>query len=257
MPLNMQEPGVPMYFFAVLTMDGYLLGPRREHFSLSSDTYATWCLLMPRTGSFAFEVSGGPRGVAKFGDIVVCPPGETLRRRMLRPTSFFHARFSTELEPPAGCTRVPDLDRLRADLRMLETAEDHAEVVAAHVVTDLVLMMLRARRDVPGDELVRRATTYLLDHFTSPDLSLGDLAAALGVSPTQLSRRFKAARGVTPVAYLRSLRLHKVRELLTETDDTLQSIADRCGYRSAFYLSRLFTHHTGQPPSHYRHANRV
>lgn len=246
-----------MYFFAMLTLDGYLLAPPRDQFSVSLDRYDEWCLLLPRTGSFTFEVSGRPRGVARFGDVVVCPPGGTLWRRMQTPTSFFHARFSTELEPPIGHTRLLDVDRLRADLVMLETTEAHPSLVVAHVVTDLILMMLRARRDAPGDELVRRATAFILNHFTSPDLSLGDLAAAFGISPAQLSRRFRAVRSVTPVAYLRSVRLQKARELLIETDDTLQAIAERCGYRSAFYFSRVFSNHTGQSPSQYRRNRRV
>ena len=251
---------ISMYFFAVLVLDGHLLAGQRDEFTLSLDTYDTWCILLPRTGSFAFEITGRPAGEARFGDIVVCPPGATLRRRMLRPTSIFHARFDTDLEPPVGRTRVPDLDRLRADLDLLESAgapADHADLVAAHVVTDLILMMLRARRDGLDDELVGRATTYLLDHFTSPDLSLTELAAVLEISPAQLSRRFKAVLGVTPVAFLRDRRLRKARELLVETDDTLQTVAERCGYRSAFYLSRVFSNHTGQSPSAYRHSTRV
>ena len=257
MLVNMARSIVSMYFFAVLVLDGYLLAPQREEFSLSLDTYDTWCILLPRTGSFAFAITGGAEGVARFGDIVVCPPGQTLRRRMLRPASFFHARFDTELEPPAGRTRVPELDRLRADLRMLETSGARTDQVAAHVVADLILMMLRARHDGPGDELVERATAYLLDHFTSPDLSLGDLAAILEISPAQLTRRFRAAHSVTPVGYLRNLRLQKARELLAGTDDTLQTIAEHSGYRSAFYLSRVFTTHTGQSPTSYRRTTRV
>lgn len=253
----MPKPAVRMYFLSMLTLDGYLLAPQREEFSLSFDTYDTWCILLPRTGSFAFEISGRSAGEAKFGDIVACPPGATLRRRMLRPTSFFHARFDAELEPPTGLTRVPDLDRLRADLGMLNAADAQADLVAAHVVTDLILMMLRARRDGPSDELVSRANIYILDHFASPDLSFTDLATILGISPAQLSRRFKAVRGITPVAYLRNLRLQKARGLLVETDDTLQTIAERCGYRSAFYFSRVFSNHAGQSPSDYRHTTRA
>ena len=242
-----------MYFLAMLMLDGYLLAPRRQQFSLTFDTYDNWCLLLPRSGSFTYEV-GDVRGVAKFGDIVVCPPGGTLWRRMTSPTSFFHARFRTDLEPPAGCSRVQDLARLRTDLSMLE---NHSDLVASHVVTDLILMMRRARQAAPGDQVVSRATTFLLDHFTAPDLSLGELAAELGISPSQLTRRFQAVHGVTPVAYLRSVRLQKARELLTETDETLQAIAVRSGYRSAFYLSRVFTNHTGQSPSAYRQSSRV
>ncbi|MEV6966996.1 helix-turn-helix transcriptional regulator [Hamadaea sp. NPDC051192] len=244
----------------MVRLDGYLLAGPREQFGRAVDSYEGWCLLLPRTGSFAYEVVKGAQavaeGVAQSYDIVVCPPGGSLRRRMLSPTSFFHARFRTELEPPIGRTHVQDFDRLRADLRMLEAAQAHADLVAAHVVADLILMTL-GRREADEDDLVRQATAYILDHFARPDLSLTRLAAALGISPAQLSRRFRAARGVTPVAYVRDVRLRKAREMLAETDDTLQTIAERCGYRSAFYLSRVFSDRTGQSPSSYRHDSRV
>lgn len=245
-----------MYFFAMLTLDGYVLAPRRKQFSLSVDTYETWSLLLPRSGAFAFEVTGTgePRGVATFGDIVICPPGGALWRRMQRPTAFFHARFSTEVEPPIGRTRLLDLDRLRADLAMLD---EHAEPIATHVVADLVLMATRAHRAAPHDELVLQATACLHDRCGSPDLSLGDLAGELGISAAQLARRFKTTHGVTPAQYLRGVRLRRARELLAETDATLQTIAERTGYRSAFYLSRVFSRETGQSPSQYRQAVRV
>ncbi|HWD78351.1 MAG TPA: AraC family transcriptional regulator [Kribbella sp.] len=239
----------------MLTLDGYLLAPRRGQFSLAVDTYETWSLLLPRTGAFTFEVTGVPGGTAKFGDVVICPPGGALYRRMRTPTAFFHARFTTTLEPPIGRTRLQDLDRLRTDLTMLE--DGPTDLIATHVVTDLVLMTLRAHRAAPTDELVHQATTYLHTHYTAPDLALGELADRLGISPAQLSRRFKAVHGVTPVGYLRGLRLRRARELLAETDDTLQAVAEQSGYRSAFYLSRVFSNQFLQSPSQYRLTTRV
>ncbi|WP_141860232.1 helix-turn-helix domain-containing protein [Kribbella jejuensis] len=239
----------------MLTLDGYLLAPRRERFTLAIDTYETWALLLPRNGAFAFEVTGVPPGTARFGDIVFCPPGGSLQRRMHSPAAIFHARFSTSLRPPAGRTRLRDLDRLRADLAILE--DNFTDLIATHVVADLVLMALRSQRDEPADKLVQEATTYLHDHFSAPDLSLGELAELLGISAAQLSRRFKAVHAVTPVEYLRAIRLRKVRQLLAETNDKLQTIAGQTGYRSAFYLSRVFTNQTGQPPSGYRRTHRV
>ncbi|MEV4353688.1 helix-turn-helix transcriptional regulator [Nonomuraea sp. NPDC049625] len=256
-------------------LDGYLLAPRRPRFSLGSDTYEGWCMLLPRNGTFCYEVEdeaahrtravgeAGLRGEAHFGDVVISPPGSTLRRQMKTPTSFFFARFLTALEPPIGCSRLRDVDRLRADLALLESTqsasgEGHqrldAEMVAAHVVDDVLITLLweRTRGDVREDVLVRKATACILECFTSPDLSLGDLARTLGVSSSLLSRRFRDVRGVTPGQYLRGVRLQKARELLTGTDFTLQTIAERCGYRSAFYLSRVFKATTGQSPSEYR-----
>jgi AraC family transcriptional regulator len=240
-----------MYFLAMLELDGYLLAPPRPQFALPFDTYDTWCLLLPATGSFDYQV-GDAHGTAKFGDVVICPPGGILHRRMRTPTSFFHARFTTELEPPTGRTRVRDLDRLRGNLKLLE---DATTAIATHVVTDLVLMLNRTGS--PRDPLVHSALTYLNEHYAEPEVSLTELAAALGISPSQLSRRFRAVRGTTPVAYLRDLRLQKARELLTETDQTLQVIAEHTGYRSAFYLSRVFSAQTGQSPSEYRRTSRV
>ncbi|MFD3400510.1 helix-turn-helix domain-containing protein [Kribbella sp. NPDC058693] len=235
----------------MLELDGYLLAPPRAQFNLAFDTYDTWCLLLPTAGAFDYEV-GNTHGTAKFGDLVVCPPGGTLHRRMRTRTSFFHARFTTELDPPPGGTRVRDLDRLRGNLALLERADT---AIARHVVTDLVLMLHRAQAS--QDELVHSAMTYLNEYYASPDVSLNELAAELGLSPSQLSRRFRAVRGITPVAYLRDLRLQKARELLTETNDTLQVVAEQAGYRSAFYLSRVFSSHTGQSPSAYRRTSRV
>jgi AraC-like DNA-binding protein len=240
-----------MYFLAMLDLDGYLLAPPRPQFALPFDTYDTWCLLLPATGAFDYEV-GDAHGTAKFGDVVVCPPGGILHRRMRIRTSFFHARFTTELELPTGRTRVRDLDRLRGNLTLLENA---TMAIATHVVTDLVLML--SRTATPQDPLVYSALTYLNEHYAAPNLSLTELAAVLGISPSQLSRRFRSVRGTTPVAYLRDLRLQKARELLTETDQTLQVVAEHTGYRSAFYLSRVFSAQTGQSPSAYRRTSRV
>ena len=243
--------GLSMYFLAMLALDGYLVAPPRPRFGLAFDTYDTWCLLLPITGSFDYAV-GDAQGIAKFGDIVVCPPGGTLHRRMRTRTAFFHARFTTEVQLPTGGTRVRDVGRLRGNLALLETADP---AIATHVVTDLVLMLRRPQTS--KDRLVDSATTYLNEHYTSADLSLAELAALLGLSASQLSRRFRAVRGTTPVGYLRDLRLQKARELLTETDQTLQVIAEHTGYRSAFYLSRVFTAQTGQSPTEYRRTSRV
>ena len=96
-------------------------------------------------------------------------------------TSFFHARFSTELEPPTGSTRLSDRDRLRGNLALLETA---TTLIATHVVTDLVLMLLRVRARSPRDQLVQSATTYLDEHCASAGLSFSAVCSMVMLEPS-------------------------------------------------------------------------
>src|SRR5512138_1288806 len=120
---------------ACLSLDGYLLTPPRSRFALDRDTYEGWCMLLPTSGAFSFEIGdvtpsaneGVLRGEARFGDVVISPPGSTLWRRMRLPTSFFFARFRTALRPPIGRSRLCDSDRLRADLALLESVQPAAD----------------------------------------------------------------------------------------------------------------------------------
>ncbi|MNG29018.1 HTH-type transcriptional activator Btr [compost metagenome] len=53
------------------------------------------------------------------------------------------------------------------------------------------------------------------------------------------------------------VRLTRARLLLVETQDSLESIAEQCGYQNAFYFSRVFSQHMGMSPSGYRKNYRV
>lgn len=252
----------------IVALDGSLFAVDRDRFSRTADAYEGWCLLAAHTGSFRVSIEGADDGRCEFGDVVIVPPHAVLHREMLTPSSFFWARFHTGLDLPAGRSRVADGARLAADLHRLRAAHlpadgrRHAlglDLVTTHLVADIILLLPAERGEAAGreDELVERAVAHLRRHFAAPDLSLARLARHLHLSPAQLTRRFRAARAVTPIAFLRSVRLQHAQRMLIETDDTLQVIAERTGYRSAYYLSRVFRAHIGQPPSEYRHRHQV
>jgi AraC family transcriptional regulator len=89
------------------------------------------------------------------------------------------------------------------------------------------------------------------------DFSLQELAARLGIGASQLTRRFQAAYGLSPVRYAVKIRLSKAQLLLEETNDTLEAIAESCGFQNAFYFSRVFSQHMQISPSAYRRTFRV
>ena len=88
-------------------------------------------------------------------------------------------------------------------------------------------------------------------------LSVGDLAAYLGVSTRTLARRFADQFGTSPGAWLLSRRVAEARSLLEETDLAVEAIADRVGLSSAVNLRRRFHAQVGTTPGAYRRAFRV
>lgn len=83
-------------------------------------------------------------------------------------------------------------------------------------------------------------------------LTVSDLAARALMSERTFLRRFSAATGATPKAWLQHERLARARELLESGSQTTESIALHCGYRSVESFRVAFRRLVGLPPSAYR-----
>ncbi len=105
------------------------------------------------------------------------------------------------------------------------------------------------------DETVLEAQHWLQQNLEHPE-SLAQLAPRLGLSPRSLNRRFRQAVGMTPQAYLQSLRINAAKELLRHSNLPVSEVAWKVGLQDASYFSSLFKRHAGMPPLSYREAVR-
>ena len=101
------------------------------------------------------------------------------------------------------------------------------------------------------DEAVWIAQDWMLAHLGEA-LRMPELAARCGISTRSLNRRFRAALGTTPLAFLQEARTAAARELLRASNLGVAEIAARCGFGSASHFSRSFTAHAGVSPQDYR-----
>ncbi|MFK7692746.1 helix-turn-helix domain-containing protein [Paenibacillus sp. HJGM_3] len=215
-------------------------------------------------------------GVAGFGELLLCPPGTTLWRRAVEPLSFVFVEYAFEdndrfgaLPPRGGKVRIRDVQRLSSSFGYMNELHDrnggaNPDAAIAHLAADLLFVIahersaaerLRERRT--AEPLMHHAAAYIEQHACSTGFTLGALADKLGLAGPQLTRRFQAAYGTAPVAYATEVRLARARRLLVESDATLDSIADQCGYPNGFYLSRVFTRAMRLSPSAYRKTHRI
>ncbi|MCR2807742.1 response regulator [Paenibacillus soyae] len=100
--------------------------------------------------------------------------------------------------------------------------------------------------------LVRRTKELIGERYAEPSLSLEGIANELNVSPVYLSRLFKQEAGASFISLLTQTRLKEAIRLLSETDLTMNEIAEKTGYESQHYFSTSFKKATGLPPNQYR-----
>lgn len=105
------------------------------------------------------------------------------------------------------------------------------------------------------DTPVSRALRLLHDD-PGREWTVGSLAAAAGVSRALLARDFTAQVGEPPMTYLAGWRLSVAADLLRESDATIENIARRVGYGSAFALSAAFKRRRGLTPTQHRAISR-
>lgn len=82
--------------------------------------------------------------------------------------------------------------------------------------------------------------------------TLQELARRVGLSRTALAERFRETMGDTPLNHLRTLRMQRAVQLLTETDRPLEAVATAVGYKDAFSFSRVFKRCVGLSPKAFR-----
>lgn len=103
-----------------------------------------------------------------------------------------------------------------------------------------------------GDEAIRRAQHHLHAHFTEA-LQQADLHAVAGLTERTFLRRFTAATGQRPNAYLQQVRIAKARESLERTLDPVDRIAWHVGYSDPAAFRKIFQKLVGAAPVTYRH----
>ena len=83
-------------------------------------------------------------------------------------------------------------------------------------------------------------TIYYLETHHDEEITLEQLAEMLYVTPTYLSKTFKAATGVGPINYLIQIRLNHAKELLKNDSLSVKEVAKTVGYEDAYHFSKLF-----------------
>jgi AraC-like DNA-binding protein len=103
---------------------------------------------------------------------------------------------------------------------------------------------------------LRRARDRIDREYALP-LDVPALARTALMSPAHFSRRFRAAYGETPYAYLMTRRIERAKALLRTGELSVTEVALTVGWSSLGSFSARFTALVGESPSRYRSRSHV
>lgn len=97
-----------------------------------------------------------------------------------------------------------------------------------------------------------RAKSVIRERALSEDVTLDDVAGAVGLSKFHFVRSFKESVGLSPMRYLKSLRVDLAKRALAREDAPISMVAAGAGYRDLSTFNKYFKTLTGETPSRYR-----
>lgn len=94
-------------------------------------------------------------------------------------------------------------------------------------------------------------TKIIEDNVSDPDLNVNYLSEKSGIGTKQLYRLIKKLVGVTPVDYIRQMRMQKAAMLLEQRKFTVSEVMYMVGFSTASYFAKCFQAQYGCKPSQY------
>lgn len=146
------------------------------------------------------------------------------------------------------------------DLALALVEEDWGKAVAVAVAQELVVYRRRSGGQQQFSrylEAERRSDrigmlqVWMLDNLGG-DLTNDRLAERVGLSPRHFARRFRAATGMTPSAYVLLVRTEEARRRIEAGAKSLKEVAHACGFSGEQGMRRAFLNRLGVAPADYR-----
>ncbi|MBQ8814840.1 MAG: helix-turn-helix transcriptional regulator [Lachnospiraceae bacterium] len=118
-----------------------------------------------------------------------------------------------------------------------------------------IAAQIRQQHTEQTERLEQDILEYIQINLANQQLSIALVSDHFHISAPTLQKRMNAICGKTFSAYVESSRMEKARQLLRETNDTVQDIAESVGYINSNSFFKAFKRNFGETPLSYRNRN--
>lgn len=160
------------------------------------------------------------------------------------------------LESGADVFLTKPFDRAELLVR-IENLLENRRKLRVYYAEGQVPVVADALRPDPEAAFLAALEGVVKERLDDPSLDVPQLAAAVAMSQSQMYRKLKAVTGKTPSQFIRSVRLRRGRELLTDPARNVSEIAYAVGFSDPNYFSRTFNDEFGCNPTDWRKKNGI
>jgi AraC-like DNA-binding protein len=225
----------------------------------AADAY--WRLYWPLEPGGAVTYLGRKYALSP-GTLILIPPHTAYDSDCERPFTKWYVHFTLAGLGSAFRQGIFTIQPTAAMRRLLRVACPKKDGNAPPPQTNIlvVLHLLSLVLSAASDELLHppqtdarglRGLELIQQRFTEK-LALKDVARAVGVSERVLSQVIRAETGFSPMRYLQELRLNHGMKLLRHTHESIDQIAEECGFPNRFYFTRMLAKHRQTTPAAFR-----
>ncbi|GGA69979.1 hybrid sensor histidine kinase/response regulator [Flavobacterium palustre] len=101
------------------------------------------------------------------------------------------------------------------------------------------------------EQLIERALVCMEKNMDNPDYSVQQFSQDLGMDRTVLYKKMQSITGLAPSEFIRSIRLKRAAQLLTQGNYPVAEVAEKVGFNTQKYFSKYFKESFGVSPSKY------
>lgn len=172
------------------------------------------------------------------------------------PVVMLTARLTVENEKKSRDCGADDYFTKPFDIKVLQ---EHIAILVSRTGIDTsgkLKARIKERNVVSADRrFVDKVTAFVEENIVESELSVEQMADAMGMSRANLYRRMVSATGSTPSEFIKIVRLRHAERLLIQGGLTISEICYEVGFTSPRYFSKCYKELYGYLPSEAKRGN--
>lgn len=149
-----------------------------------------------------------------------------------------------------NCINMQRIDNEKLDKLILKLESDCDD--KKKITTAIISIIRSASKDYADTVPVIDHVKSLVESRIAEEVNVKDIADEIGISYYYMCHLFKKITGITVTDYRNEIKISKAKQMLINTDANLTEIAQKCGFSSSSYFSKMFIRSEKISPSKYR-----